>query len=264
MPSIRSAMPLISLAAAAVSVFSGADGRLRSCCRASPASDNSSAITSAASSNRRSSPAWPSPFANSVILLSTYCASRRVRVSCPSAQESGKSRPFTLTTTSAISARLLFQEPVELGDCRLDPAGNRGGGRRDLFVAAVRGLPGRRGGFEPRHGAFEPRQRLGELAQRLPQSPGLNPWASMHLLVFLQGADVGRARRVEELRPLRPRHLADIEVAARVDGEAVRPEKRGRGGAGMRVAKARQQLALGVDDADARPEIGAAAVDPHP
>ena len=64
-----------------------------------------------------------------------------------------------------------------------------------------------------------------------------------------------------ELRPLRPRHLADIEVAARVDGEAVRPEKRGRRGAGMHVAKARQQLALVVDDADPRAEIRAVAVD---
>src|SRR6266566_2192235 len=183
MPSIRSAMPFISLAAAAVSAISGAEGRLRSCCRASPASDNSSAMTSAANSSRRSSPAWPSPLVNSVILLSTYCASRRVRVSCPSAQESGKSRPLTLTMTSAISARLLFQEPVELCDRRLD-------------VAAVHGVPGRCGGFEPRHGASEPRQRVGKPAQRL----GLNPAASMHLLVFLQGADVGGARRVEELR----------------------------------------------------------------
>src|SRR5207248_150841 len=234
MPSIRSAMPFISLAAAAVSVFSGADGRLRSCCRASPASDNSSAMTSAASSSRRSSPAWPCPLVNSAILLSTYCASRRVRVSCPSAQESGKSRPLTLTMTSAISAGLLFQEPVELCDRRLDAAGDRGRSSCHLVVAAVHGVPGRCGGFEPRHGESEPRPRLGKLAQRL----GLNAPPSMHLLVFLQGADVGGARRVEELRPLRPRHLADIEVAARVGGEAVRSEKCGRRGAGMRVAKA--------------------------
>src|SRR5205085_8191707 len=139
-----------------------ADGRLRSCCRASPASDNSSAMTSAASSSRRISPAWPCPLVNSAILLSTYCASRRVRVSCPSAQESGKSRPLTLTMTSAISAGLLFQEPVELCDRRLDAAGDRSRGRCDLVVAAVRGLPGRRGGFEPCDGAFETRQLLGK------------------------------------------------------------------------------------------------------
>src|SRR5947209_17448411 len=52
---------------------------------------------------------------------------------------------------------------------------------------------------------------------------------SMHPLVFLQRADVSRPRRVgKELRPLRPRDLADIEVAARVDAETVRSEKCGR------------------------------------
>src|SRR5438067_6842263 len=89
------------------------------------------------------------------------------------------------------------------------------------------------------------------------------PLPLLHLLVFLQRADMSRPRRVEELRPLRPRHLADIEIAARINGEAVRTEKRGRGGAGMRVAEARQQLALVIDDADPRPEIRAVAVDPH-
>src|SRR5436190_911185 len=226
MPSIRSAMPFISLAAAAASASSGAEGRLRSCCRASPASDNSSAMTSAANSSRRSSPAWPSPFANSVILLSTYCASRRVRVSCPSAQESGKSRPLTLTTTSAISAGLLFQEPVELCDRRLDAAGDRGRSGRHLVVAAVHGVPGRCGGFEPRHGASEPRQRVGKPAQRL----GLNPAASMHLLVFLQGEAAGPVQVV----PLRlvftvaVEHLhtvvlavGDINPAIRVGADVV-------------------------------------------
>src|SRR5207248_1950430 len=59
------------------------------------------------------------------------------------------------------------------------------------------------------------------------------------------------------------RYLADIEIAARVDGQAMRSEKRCRGGAGMRVAEARQKLSLVIDDADPRPEIGAVAVDTH-
>src|SRR5712691_2134828 len=65
----------------------------------------------------------------------------------------------------------------------------------------------------------------------------------------------------EEAWPQGPAHLADIEVAARIDGEAVRPDKRGRFGPGERVADPRQQLALVVDDADPRPEIGVEAVD---
>src|ERR1700730_11239605 len=85
---------------------------------------------------------------------------------------------------------------------------------------------------------------------------------SMHPLIFLQRADVSRPRRVGvELRPLRPRDFAHVEIAARIDAEPVRPEKRGRRGAGVHVAKARQQLALVVDDADARPEVRAVAVD---
>src|SRR4029077_1070019 len=84
----------------------------------------------------------------------------------------------------------------------------------------------------------------------------------MRPLVFLQRADIGRTRRLrEELRPLRPGHLADIKIAARIDGEAVRPEKGGRCRAGMHVAEARQELALIIDDADPRAQIGAVAVD---
>src|SRR5262249_60890908 len=100
--------------------------------------------------------------------------------------------------------------------------------------------------FEPCHGLLEPRQRVGKVAQR----PGLSPPALMHLLVFLKRPDMRWARHVEKLRPLRPRHLADIEVAARIDGEPVRPEKGGRRGSGLRIAEARQELALMIDDAD--------------
>ena len=63
------------------------------------------------------------------------------------------------------------------------------------------------------------------------------------------------------MRPLGPRDLADIEIAARIDAEPVRAEKRGRRGAGVHVAKARQQLALVVDDADPRAEVRAVPVD---
>src|SRR5580692_10773419 len=88
----------------------------------------------------------------------------------------------------------------------------------------------------------------------------VNP--SMYALVFLQRADVSRPRRVGvELRPLRPRDFTDIEVAARVDAKPVRAEKRGRRGAGVHVAEARQQFALVVDDADPGAKVRAVAVD---
>src|SRR5580704_7574776 len=108
-------------------------------------------------------------------------------------------------------------------------------------------------------------QPLQPLRFWIPASAGMTRRAvepSMHPLIFLQRADVSRPRRVRiELRPLRPRDFADIEVAARIDAEPVRPEKRGRRGAGVHVAKARQQLALIVDDADPGPEVRAVAVD---
>src|SRR6202045_4157039 len=167
MDSMRSAISRMPDTTASAAAMSGAGGRLRSCCKASPASDNSSVMTSAASSRSRTSPIWPRLLLNSAILPSTYCASRRVRGSWPSAQVSGKSRPLILTTTSPISAVFLVEQLAELGERHVDPPGYRGGGGRDLLVVAVAGLASR-GRVEPRHGAFEPRDRVGELAQRRP------------------------------------------------------------------------------------------------
>ena len=43
---------------------------------------------------------------------------------------------------------------------------------------------------------------------------------------FLQAAQIGRSRFIAmDLRPLRPRHLADVEVAVAVHGEAVRRQE---------------------------------------
>src|SRR5277367_4394742 len=79
---------------------------------------------------------------------------------------------------------------------------------------------------------------------------------SADALVFLQRADVIGPRLVRiELRPLRPRHLANIKIAARVHGHAVRAEERGGRRTGMPIAKTRQEIALVVDDADPWPEI---------
>jgi len=59
-----------------------------------------------------------------------------------------------------------------------------------------------------------------------------------------------------DLRPGSPRDLADIDVAVPVDREPVGCEKLAELGAGRGVAEAADQLALMVDDADPRPEIG--------
>src|SRR5437763_12030917 len=164
MDSMRSAMSRIPDAAASAVAISAGGGRLRSCCKASPASDNSSAMTSAASASRRASPIWPRFLLNSAILPSTYCANRRVRDSCPSAQVSGKSRPLILTTTSPISAVFLFEQLTELGERRVNPAGDLTGSGRYLLVSIAARLAG--GGFlKPRHSALKAHERVGELAQ---------------------------------------------------------------------------------------------------
>src|SRR5216683_4116379 len=239
--------------------------RLRSCCGASLASDNSSEMTSAARRISRASPICPRFLANSPILVSTYCARRRMRGSCPSAQLRAKSRPLTLTTTWPMSV-LPFEQLRELGKRGVDPPGERRGYACRPLVFVGRALCRIRRRFEPRNGRFKPGNRAvefahaGSLGTAGPDRQRARDL--MHPLVFLQRADVVRTRRLrEELRPLRPRHLADIEVAARVDGESVRPEKGGRRRPGMQIAEPRQELALIIDDADPRPEIGAVAVD---
>src|SRR5580700_4356866 len=249
---VRLSMPEAASAAASVvwSFASPLDPRSS----ASFSSDSSSAMASAASRISRASPTCPSVFTKSQILASTYCARRRSRASCPSVHGSAKSRPCILRTTWPIS-RVPFGQPVDPGDRSVDALGDRGYGVGDAPLAGGgRSRIGRL--LKPCDGLFEPGDGLGKRAHCTARL--------MNLLVFLQRADVGRPRHVrEELRPLRPRYLADIEVAVRVDRKPVRPEKRGRRGAGMRVAEARQQLTLMVDDADARTEVGAVAVDPH-
>src|SRR5436190_21975345 len=69
-----------------------------------------------------------------------------------------------------------------------------------------------------------------------------------------------RLARVD-LRPSRPRNFADIDVAVRVDGEAVRRQKLAGLGPGRRVAEAADQIALMIDDADPWAEIGNIAAD---
>src|SRR5262249_2316075 len=68
---------------------------------------------------------------------------------------------------------------------------------------------------------------------------------------FLQAPQAGRqslAFGPDPPPPIGERHLADIDVAARVDGETVRRNKLAGGEPGMRVAEPRQELAfLGID-----------------
>src|SRR5215213_8564761 len=137
--------------------------RLRSCRSASFASDNSSAMTSAANRISRASPTWPTVFVNSPTFASTYWARRRMRDSCPSAQVSGNSRPFTLTTTWPISV-LPVEQPIEPGKRRVQLRRHRFG---DHFYLILGWLPRlRRCGFEPGDGRREPRHRVVEFAHR--------------------------------------------------------------------------------------------------
>src|SRR5216683_3125536 len=206
MDSMRSAMSRMPAAAASVASPPGLPERvrLRSCCTASLASDNSSAMTSAARRISRASPICPKFLANSPILASTYCARRRMRGSCPSVQLRAKSRPLTLTSTWPISV-LPFEQLRQLGERGVDPPGKRCGYICRPFVFG-RALCRVRCRLEPRYGCLEPGKRVVEFAHR---------GSLTHPLVFLQRADVVRARRLrKELRPLRPGHLTDIEVAA--------------------------------------------------
>src|SRR5712691_9532244 len=145
--------------------------RPRSWVKASLASDSSSAMMSAANRISRASPTWPSVLVKSPILASTYCARRRMRGSCPSAQLRAKSRPFTLTTTWPISF-LPFEQPPELGERRVDTPGDR---RRDRCEPFVFGgtLARTRCRFEPRHGYFEPGDRVVEFAHWLTSANSL-------------------------------------------------------------------------------------------
>src|SRR5947209_14096202 len=80
---------------------------------------------------------------------------------------------------------------------------------------------------------------------------------SAHLFELLQRADVVGPRGVGiDLRPGRPRDLADIDIASRVDSKSVRREKFAELDPRRRLTKTANQLPLMIDDTDARTEIG--------
>jgi hypothetical protein len=77
------------------------------------------------------------------------------------------------------------------------------------------------------------------------------PITSPALFAFLQRAQVCRVRRVRmDLRPGGPRHFADVNVAAAVDGEAMQRQKPAGLGVGWRLAKTSEQYAGVIDNAD--------------
>src|SRR6516225_768684 len=63
--------------------------------------------------------------------------------------------------------------------------------------------------------------------------------------------------------PIGERHLADIDVAARIDREPVRRDELARVEPGVRVAEPRQQFTLSRIDADPRAAIRQVYVDRH-
>src|ERR1700722_14837655 len=142
-------------------------GRERSCWNASLVSDSSSQTRAAASRISRASPIWPCTLTKSATLLSRYCASRRVRTSSPSAQDSGNARPLTVTTTWPIGSDpscLSFEHLADLGERRVDPGNDRRrrlleppvlggafGGQADHRIAVAEA----RHGFEPGHRALQ-------------------------------------------------------------------------------------------------------------
>src|SRR5262245_17735918 len=89
--------------------------------------------------------------------------------------------------------------------------------------------------------------------------------ASAKLLQLLHRAHApGDLLVREQARELGVAHFADVDVAARVDREAVRRDELARLEAGARLAaEARDQLALGVDEREPRPDVRMLAVDRH-
>src|ERR1700719_3727927 len=77
----------------------------------------------------------------------------------------------------------------------------------------------------------------------------------------MDDAELFRRRLFREAAPGTARQFADINFAARIDGDAVRRGELSRQDPAMRLAEPRQDLALGGVDADARPDIGPVAVD---
>src|SRR5262245_1960790 len=88
---------------------------------------------------------------------------------------------------------------------------------------------------------------------------------SRDLLQLLQRAQRSRHRLVREARaPIGVGDLADINVAPRIQSEAMRGEKlAGLEPGAILAAEAGDQLALGVDDGEARAQVGRPKVDAH-
>src|SRR5579864_4977298 len=95
---------------------------------------------------------------------------------------------------------------------------------------------------------------------------GLLPTVSAHLDQFLQAAETGRdlfALGADAAAPIGVADLADINVAARIDRDAVRRDELAGVEPGMLVPEPRQQLALMGVDADPRPTARQIDVDRH-
>src|SRR6185437_14979931 len=81
-----------------------------------------------------------------------------------------------------------------------------------------------------------PRATLGASRARIAREP------LSHLLELVQRAQIVRPRLLEGLRPVRPRHLADVEVAAAVDRKPMRRQEFGRAEAGPEPAYREMRL----------------------
>src|SRR5690349_4224835 len=89
---------------------------------------------------------------------------------------------------------------------------------------------------------------------------------SRNLHELLQAAEAGRDRLApgaDAAAPIGEGDFADIDVAAGIDGEAVRRDELAGGEPGMLMAEPRQEFALLGVDADPRPATGHVYVDGH-
>jgi len=86
--------------------------------------------------------------------------------------------------------------------------------------------------------------------------------SSFDFFEFLQGSEIGRVRLPWiDLRPRGPGDLTNIDVPARVDRETVWRQELAEFGSGWCIAKAADELALMIDNAYARTEIGNVTAD---
>src|SRR4029077_18054638 len=86
--------------------------------------------------------------------------------------------------------------------------------------------------------------------------------ALSHFPELVQRAEIIRPGPAgKDLRPARPRHFADVEVAAAVHGEPVRRKELGRTKAGTKPAEPSDTLAGVDDDRHARTEVRNVAAD---